>query len=273
MNKSETVNRPRPPFQNEITVTALSSGIYNFSSPPVGFQQYLVIGDENALLIDTGIGVGSLKETVEKITHLPVIVINTHCHPDHAGGNAEFAPAYINPAELDVYHKMATLEFRKDDISHMPMGKTLAESLQPTGPEPVAIEDGAVINLGGREVSVLYTPGHTHGSLSVYDQQSGSLFVGDNISAREVAMTEWNADTVEHYRESLIKMKALNPTRVCTGHKPNILPPESIDSLLDAAEAVLSGADPFESPSRNGDIFLKYPRQSPNLCFRTDNIR
>lgn len=209
---------------------------------------------------------------MEKITPLPVIVINTHGHPDHAGGNAEFAPAYLCPAELDVYHKMATLEFRKDDISHMATGEALAENLQPTGPEPVAIADGTVIDLGGRKVSILYTPGHTHGSLSVYDPQSGSLFAGDNISAREVAMTEWNADTVANYLESLLKMNALKPTRICTGHKPNILPPNIINSYIEAARAILNGAKPFEGSSRAG-VFLKYPGQSPNICFREDNIR
>ena len=67
-------------------------------------------------------------------------------------------------------------------------------------------------------------------------------------------------------------MKALNPTRVCTGHKPNILPPESIDSYINAARAILNGAKPFEGSSRAG-VFLKYPEQSPNICFREDNIR
>ncbi len=272
MNKPENKNHPGPPLQKEITVAEIADGVYNFSSPPVGFQQYLVVGEEKALLIDTGIGVGSLKAEVEKITSLPIVVINTHGHPDHAGGNAEFAPAYLCPAEFDVYHKMATLEFRKDDISHMPMGDTFMDSLQPTGPEPVAIEDGAVIDLGGRQVSVLYTPGHTHGSLSVFDPKSGSLFNGDNTNAREVSMTEWNADTVAHYLESLLKMKALNPTRVCTGHKPNILKPDIIDSYIEAARAILDGVEPFEGPTRAG-VFLKYPEHSPNICFREDNIR
>ncbi|MCD8368307.1 MAG: MBL fold metallo-hydrolase [Clostridiales bacterium] len=273
METTNKLGRKGPPLQKEIEITEIGKGVYNFSSPPVGFQQYLVAGEERALLIDTGIGVGSLKAAVEKITSLPVIVINTHCHPDHAGGNAEFPPAYICPAELEVYHRMASLEFRLEDLSHMPMGATFAStSLQPTGPEPIGIEDGAEIDLGGRILRVLYTPGHTRGSLSVYDPQSGILFAGDNVSTTAVALVEWNAGTVADYCESLQKMEALHPQSICTGHKPNLLPAGTIDPLLSAARAVLDGAAPLESHSRNGDC-LQYPAQSPCIRFRADNIR
>lgn len=271
----ETTNQPGrkgPPLQTAIEVTEIGNGVYNFSSPPVGFQQYLVVGEEQALLIDTGIGIGSLRAAVEEITSLPVIVINTHCHPDHAGGNAEFPPAYICPVELEVYHRMATQAFRLEDLSHMPMGATFASSLQPTGPEPIGIEDGAEIDLGGRTLHILYTPGHTRGSLSVYDAQTGILFAGDNISATAVALVEWNAGTVSDYCESLQKMEALHPQSICTGHKPNLLPAEAIGPLLSAARAVLDGATPQESHSRNGQC-LQYPAQSPCIRFRADNIR
>ena len=106
---------PRPQMQKEITCENLGNGIYNIATPPVGFQQYLILGQEKALLIDSGMGIGSLRKEVEKITDLPVILINTHGHPDHAGGNAEFAPALMCPAEFDVYEQMATLEYRKKD--------------------------------------------------------------------------------------------------------------------------------------------------------------
>lgn len=60
------MERKGPPIQNEVLYTELGNGIYNLSSPPVGFQQYLIVGEEKALLVDTGIGACPLKPIVEK---------------------------------------------------------------------------------------------------------------------------------------------------------------------------------------------------------------
>ena len=150
---------PRPPMQKEIQVADLGNGIYNFSTPPVGFQQYLILGQEKALLIDSGMGVGSLRKEVEKITDLPVTLINTHGHPDHAGGNAEFEPALMCPAEFDVYEKMATLEYRKKDSGPKgrPGGPGKMPELQPTGPAPVPVEDGPAAELLKKPVNTKFT--------------------------------------------------------------------------------------------------------------------
>ena len=57
---------------------------------------YLLEGDEKALLIDTGYGAENLREYVEKLTSKPILVVNTHYHPDHAAGNGEFEAVYMN---------------------------------------------------------------------------------------------------------------------------------------------------------------------------------
>ena len=57
---------------------------------------YLLEGDEKALLLDTGYGTGTLRAFVENLTDKPVIVANTHYHPDHAGGNGEFEKVYMS---------------------------------------------------------------------------------------------------------------------------------------------------------------------------------
>lgn len=289
---------PRPQMQKEITCTDLGNGIYNFATPPVGFQQYLILGQEKALLIDSGMGIGSLRKEVEKVTNLPIILINTHGHPDHAGGNAEFDPALMCPAEFDVYEQMATLEYRKKDSGPKPGGPGgpgegpkgghpgegpkgghpmggpgKGPELQPTGPAPIGVEDGTKIDLGGRVVEVLYTPGHTHGSICIYDKLTGSLFVGDNVMGERVSVYEWNSGTIEDLHSSLLRMKALEPAKLYSGHRPNILEPEILNRTIRCAQQLLDGAVGVPQKVRGGAVALAYEAEGVCICYDEKKLR
>ncbi len=247
----------------------VAEGIYNIQMPPA-FNQYLVIGQEKALLVDTGMGIGSVKAVVDQITDLPIVLINTHGHPDHAGGNAEFAPALMNPADFDTFEQMASKEFRIGDVQRRPGGMENVKKLQPTGPYPVAVEDGAVIDLGGRKLSVLYTPGHTHGSLSVYDEQTGSLINGDNTMARMTTLAGWESSSVAVLADSLRRMQALHPTKVMGGHMPNINGPELIDKVLACCEDVLAGAE--GAPHGKNETVREYVKDGVGIVYSTEHI-
>lgn len=228
------------PAQKSVVVTPLTGDILEFSVPPVGFIAYLVLGAHRAALIDTGMGVGSLKKYVEQTTSLPVFVINTHGHPDHCGGNFEFAETWINPADYDVFEKMASLTFRKDDLSHMPDGASFAETLQPTAPLPNALTDGQIFDLGGRTLKIIFAPGHTHGSICVNDENTGCLFSGDNVMKR-VSLHEWNSASLAEYRDTLQKLITLKPTKLMGGHRPNVNSPELLEILLRCVNRAISG--------------------------------
>lgn len=269
---------PRPPMQKEITCENLGNGIYNIATPPVGFQQYLILGQDKALLIDSGMGIGSLRKEVEKITDLPIILINTHGHPDHAGGNAEFEPALMCPAEFDVYEQMATLEYRKKDSGPKggpggPGGPGKGPELQPTGPAPVPVEDGALIDLGDRAVEVLYTPGHTHGSICVFDKETASLFVGDNVMAERVSVYEWNSGTLEDLHRSLLRMEACKPAKLYSGHRPNVLEPEVLAREIRCVEQILDGAVGVPQKVRGGAMVLAYEAEGICICYDEAKIR
>lgn len=77
----------------------LGNGIYGILTPPVGFHEYLVLGEEKALLIDTGKGVGSLRKLIDTLTNLPVILVNTHCHPDLLDRKLTCAKQLLDGAE------------------------------------------------------------------------------------------------------------------------------------------------------------------------------
>ena len=261
-----------PPPQKETAVTPLEEGILEISMPPVGFISYLVPGSERAALIDTGMGVGSLRSEVEKLTSLPVFVINTHGHPDHAGGNAEFEETYIAPEEYDVFQRMATLEFRKDDISRMPGGKELAEKLQPTPPLPKPLSDGQVFDLGGRTLRIIYAPGHTHGSIAILDEGSGTLFTGDNAMSRNTSIHEWNSATISQYRATLERLKALHPKKLLCGHRPNVSGPEVLDRHLKIMNRILSGEKGEERTLRGGAVGFVLEEEGSTFDYTPEHL-
>lgn len=228
----------RPAPIRDFTAEDKGNGIFEITAPPMRFKQYLVVGEEKALLIDTGFGMGSLKKVVEALTDKPIIVVNTHGHPDHGGGNFEFGAAYLHSLDQALYaYKCA--DARLEEAQHWPMeGKVKLQSYQP---ETIPLEDGKVFDLGGRLVDVLHTPGHTVGSVSLYDRETSSLFTGDNTNEHGVFVDNMSPGTVTEYLNSLRKMKALSPSVLYTGHMPGAVAPEQLDKLIGCAQKVLDG--------------------------------
>ena len=75
-------------------------------------NMYLVTGQDSALLIDTGTGAGNLLECVRSITSLPLIVVNTHGHPDHAGSNYRFEKIFAHPEDFDAVRQFSHTDLR-----------------------------------------------------------------------------------------------------------------------------------------------------------------
>ncbi|MBQ0137757.1 MAG: MBL fold metallo-hydrolase [Kurthia sp.] len=150
-------------------------------------HSFLLIGTDSALLIDTGLGIGSLKKVVDTYTDLPIIVCTTHIHTDHIGGHHEFCTHYVHEAEVDWLENGIpgrSLEDVKRDVIR-DCTKPLPEEFRIenytiyTGPASLVLQDQDVIQLGNREVQVLHTPGHSPGHLCIFEKQTGYLFTGD----------------------------------------------------------------------------------------------
>ncbi len=112
---------------------------------------FLVTGTKRALLIDTGHGTYRVDETVRQLTDLPLTVVNTHAHPDHAGGDGQFPEIWVHP---------------------------LART-QLTHPNLRDIQDGDIFDLGGIRLTALYTPGHTPDGICFAELDRGYAFIGD----------------------------------------------------------------------------------------------
>jgi glyoxylase-like metal-dependent hydrolase (beta-lactamase superfamily II) len=150
------------------------------------FFMHLIIGPEKAMLIDCGYGLGDVKALVNQLTGgKPLVVANTHEHPDHAFGNCRFdevhcheylAPylemqnAHMFDYLFDDYGDNVWLDFDRKDLPTFKKYKI-------TG-----VKDGHVFNLGGDyEVELVFTGGHSPGHAAYLDKKNRILYTGDNI--------------------------------------------------------------------------------------------
>ncbi len=133
---------------------------------------YIVIGDDKAAIIDTMNGYNDLYKVVRSITDKPVIVINTHGHPDHIYGNIYFEEAYLNPKDNELALMFENEPEFKDQIQKYGL------SMPPFKP----ISGGDVIDLGGKTLEVYDLPGHTPGGIVLLLKEDRILFTGDSVN-------------------------------------------------------------------------------------------
>jgi glyoxylase-like metal-dependent hydrolase (beta-lactamase superfamily II) len=170
---------------------------------------FLATGTERAVLIDTGLGIADIKAAAETLTDKPVLVVNTHSHSDHRGGNWRFAdvaahpraaralnepvdPGYLKGYLAVAREQLAAYEHAKaadDRFFHLFTAATRPRPLPddadgwtvPGGPPPQPLGHRQRIGLGGRELTVLHTPGHSPDSICLLDELGGLLFAGDTL--------------------------------------------------------------------------------------------
>jgi len=170
---------------------------------------FLAAGTERAVLVDTGLGLADIGAAVRGLTDKPVLVVNTHSHSDHRGGNRHFADVAAHPLALaalagpvDQDYLAGYLVIARDQLAayqrareaddrffHQftattrprPLPAGAARWTVPGGPAPRPLAHGERIDLGGRELTVLHTPGHSPDSLCLLDERAGLLFAGDTL--------------------------------------------------------------------------------------------
>ena len=160
-------------FDDWFTITELDETTFAIGEPLYWQKNYnyLIVGEERALLLDSGPGVRDITPVVDHLTSLPVTVTQSHAHFDHIGNHHLFdvaaladVPSLVAEVDDDVFHpcRQQYLKLRPPEI-------TVSEWLQP----------GEPIDLGGRQIIALHTPGHTEGSMTLLDRQRRFLFTGD----------------------------------------------------------------------------------------------
>lgn len=163
---------------------------------------YLIEGTDSAILIDTSVGIRGLGEFVKALTSLPLTVLLTHGHIDHAMGAQEFETVYMNHGDEAIYLGMRDPADRLDYILHSGGNADIAELLPPVPMTFRNLEDGMVFDLGGLHVDVFALPGHTPGSMTMLIREERTLVLGDACNLFTFLFDE-RCLTVRQYRESL----------------------------------------------------------------------
>lgn len=143
---------------------------------------YLVLGAKEALLYDTGYGVGQLKTAIRGITDLPVTVVLGHGHLDHANGAYQFDEAWIHGGDLELCRQHSSEGFRKDianTLQNPPEGFVRDEYLKAGTGKLRNLEAGRVFDLGGLQLEVIAMEGHTAGSVGLLAKEHKVLLTSD----------------------------------------------------------------------------------------------
>lgn len=188
-----------------------------------GVRCFLLCGSEKALLIDTGMTGENVRKIAEDITDLPVSLINTHADRDHVAGNKDFDVAYMHPAELYNY---------KGNIT--------------------PVWDGNIIDLGGREIKVIHTPGHTPGSIALFDLKYKALFSGDPIQDGSIFLFG-NQREVNAYKISLMRINAMKDEIdvIYPSHGSIPVSTDIIDELIKGTDKIINN----ELTPEKGEFF------------------
>ena len=194
---------------------------------------YVVEGNDKALVIDAGAYMPHLDKAVAALTDKPVMVALTHGHGDHVGGIVCFPEVWIHPADI-------------------PMIARNGEGYQG---EIHELNDGDVIDLGGREIEVLHTPGHTSGSITFFDKERHYGFSGDAFGSTNLLLFVPSFSTlIETCTRTADYMQKNGIEKLFPGHYggPNV---ETLQRVLDEkkmSQELLAGKRQGVAENANG---------------------
>ena len=218
---------------------------------------YLILGAQRALLFDTGMGIGDLKSLTGKLTQLPIIVLNSHTHNDHVGGNWQFDTVYGMDTEFTRNSAKGSRADAQAEIAAGEICGALPAHFDPasyaTRPWKISkwMHDGDRIDLGGRTLEIISTPGHTPDAICLFDRANGLLFTGDTYYPGTIWIYRPETDLAA-YAQSLQKLAALQPhvKLVLGAHNVPVAPPSVLGDFRAAFAKVQSGQNQSQVQSK-----------------------
>lgn len=206
--------------QSDYTIVQLAEGCWSIEMTMV--RAFLVAGETSAVLVDTGAGGVNLRQAVLSLTNLPVRIVNTHAHFDHISGNAAFDMRFAHPMEVALLEK--------------------------AGYPATPVSDGSGFDLGGMILQVVGLPGHSPGSIALWDAARGLLFVGDTVAKGRPVFLSLEGASLEAYSRSMDRILSMEQdehggriSRIFCAHGDVECDLDTVRSLKALAEAYGTG--------------------------------
>jgi len=209
---------------------------------------YLILGEKQALLFDTGMGISDIRKVTGELTHLPIIVLNSHTHDDHVGGNWQFETVFGMDTDFTRTNAKGSRQDAQDELGpgmicgELPQG--FDSKAYATRPWKISrfLHDHDKVDLGGRTLEIISTPGHTPDAISLLDRAHGLLFTGDTYYPAPIWLFRPET-SLDDYVASVKHLAALAPQlRLVLGqHNVPFARPEVLVTLVTAIETVRAG--------------------------------
>lgn len=216
-------------FQNkELTITQLKDNMWVVETDDKT-TMYVVEGTQKAMLIDVGTKTRKLDSIIRLITKKPLVVMITHAHHDHAGNIGFFDEIWLHPADTILLNRSF-----KGKVNF--------------------VNDGDIFDLGGTQIEVVHTPGHTPGSIVLIDRKAGICYSGDAFGSNHVWLQLKPLSPMQTYVNSCVKMEKLMDdgiTDIYCGHYPYVkkaYDKSYIVSMRELADGFINGNAPDPQP-------------------------
>jgi len=226
-------------YDDYFTVQAVANNVFAIGEPRYPYQNYsyLLTGDSRALLFDGGPGMRDIRAVAESLTDKPITFLPSHLHFDHVANDISFERVAL----LDV----EPIRSRADGNRFSPSDRQFLGFMEGRDP-PIWevdewIEPGTDYDLGGRTVKIMYTPGHTTDSVSIYDAENRLLLSGDYLYPGELWAFTPTSRMGDYFATAGSLLEALPPDTVILGaHRetPPGLPAVTTVDLQDLEQAL-----------------------------------
>ena len=237
--------------QDWFEVYRIADGVFAIYEPGQ-FEEvisFLVTGKEKALLFDTGLGIGDMRRVVEQLTDLDIVVLNSHTHYDHIGGNYQFDTIYARDTDYTRGRAAgsqpeAVAEFLKEGWvwKPLPEGFVVEDYRSRAFAISRFVDEGDVIDLGDRKLEILSTPGHAPDSICLIDRENRLLLTGDSFYLAPLYTHLEGSDFLD-YAKTAARLSGLadDIDAALTSHNVPVVEPRYMTALGNAFAAIESG--------------------------------